>query len=121
MLTGGVAKSAAIISGLEEHSGLSRALSQLADVEEKIELLRSEQGNSDLYILAEHFKDYLGLIHAIKDALHERVKVYQNWDHAKVQLTKKRENKAKLELAGRNEKLDFAEKEVDDVSWGRAL
>lgn len=32
-----------------------------------------------------------------------------------MQLTKKRENKAKLELAGRNEKLDWAEKEVEEV------
>lgn len=114
--TGGVAKSAAIISGCEEHTGLSRALSQLADVEEKIELLRSEQSNSDLFILAEHFKDYLGMINAVKDVLHERVKVFQTWEYAQIQLTKKRENKAKLELAGRNEKLDWAEKEVEEVN-----
>lgn len=74
-LTGGVAKSAAILSTCEEHTGLSRALSQLADVEEKVELLRSEQANSDLYILSEILKDYLGLFSAIKDVFHERVKV----------------------------------------------
>lgn len=74
-LTGGVAKSAAILSTCEEHAGLSRALSQLADVEEKVELLRSEQANSDLYILSEILKDYLGLFGAIKDVFHERVKV----------------------------------------------
>lgn len=74
-LTGGVAKSAAILSTCEEHAGLSRALSQLADVEEKVELLRSEQANSDLYILCEILKDYLGLFGAIKDVFHERVKV----------------------------------------------
>ncbi len=32
-LTGSVAKSAAVLSTCEEHTGLSRALSQLADVE----------------------------------------------------------------------------------------
>lgn len=74
-LTGAVAKSAAILSTCEEHTGLSRALSQLADTEEKVELLRSEQANSDLYILSEIIKDYLGLIGAIKDVFHERVKV----------------------------------------------
>lgn len=74
-LTGAVAKSAAILSTCEEHTGLSRALSQLADTEEKVELLRSEQANSDLYILSEILKDYLGLFGAIKDAFHERVKV----------------------------------------------
>lgn len=98
-LTGSVAKSAAVLSTCEEHTGLSRALSQLADVEvtatavklireqsfsqiliffvgqEKVELLRSEQSNSDLYILSETLKDYIGLFGAIKDVFHERVKV----------------------------------------------
>lgn len=74
-LTGAVAKSAAILSTCEEHTGLSRALSQLADTEEKVELLRSEQANSDLYMFSEIIKDYLGLISAIKDVFHERVKV----------------------------------------------
>lgn len=41
--TGNVAKSTAILSACEEHTGLSRLLSQLANIEEKIELLRSEQ------------------------------------------------------------------------------
>lgn len=115
-LTGGVAKSAAMLSTCEEHTGLSRALSQLADVEEKVELLRSEQANSDLYILSETIRDYIGLFGAIKEVFHERVKVFQNWQHAQMQLTKKRENKAKLELAGRNEKLDQAQREVEEVS-----
>lgn len=116
-LTGGVAKSAAMLSTCEEHTGLSRALSQLADVEEKVELLRSEQANSDLYILSETIRDYIGLFGAIKEVFHERVKVFQNWQHAQMQLTKKRENKAKLELAGRNEKLDQAQREVEEVSF----
>jgi sorting nexin-1/2 len=115
-LTGGVAKSAAMLSTCEEHVGLSKALSQLADVEEKIEILRSEQSNSDFYILSEMIKDYIGLLGAIKDVFHERVKVFQNWQHAQMQLTKKRENKAKLELQQRNDKLEQAQKEVEDVS-----
>lgn len=113
-LTGSVAKSAAMLSPIEEHTGLSRALSQLADVEEKVELLRSEQANSDHYILSETIKDYIGLFGANKDVFHERVKVFQNWQHSQLQLTKKRENKAKLELAGRNDKIDQAQKEVEE-------
>lgn len=140
-LTGAVAKSAAILSTCEEHTGLSRALSQLADTEEKVELLRSEQANSDLYILSEILKDYLGLFGAIKDVFHERVKViyfnflqsqaclmlltklrvfsfakvFQNWEHAQMQLTKRRENKAKLDLTNRTDKTDAAQKEI--VEW----
>jgi sorting nexin-1/2 len=116
-LTGGVAKSAAMLSTCEEHVGLSKALSQLADVEEKIEVLRAEQSNSDFYILSEMIKDYLGLLGAIKEVFHERVKVFQNWQHAQMQLTKKRENKAKLELSQRNDKLEQAQKEVEEVSF----
>lgn len=113
-LTGNVAKSAAMLSTCEEHVGLSKALSQLADIEEKIEILRSEQSNSDFYILSEMIKDYIGLLGAIKDVFHERVKVFQNWQHAQIQLTKKRENKAKLELNQRGDKLDQAQKEVEE-------
>lgn len=115
-LTGNVAKSAAMLSTCEEHVGLSKALSQLADIEEKIEILRSEQSNSDFYILSEMIKDYIGLLSAIKDVFHERVKVFQNWQHAQIQLTKKRENKAKIELSQRNDKLELAQKEVEEVS-----
>lgn len=74
-ISGQVAKSIAILSTCEENTSLSRALSQLADTEEKVELLRFEQSSSDLYILAEIIKDYLGLLASIKDVFHERVKV----------------------------------------------
>ncbi len=99
-------------------------------------MLRSEQANSDLYILSETLKDYIGLFGAIKDVFHERVKVpfdfdslstkieliffvqkkkvFQNWEHAQLQLTKRRENKTRMELAGRNEKLDQCDKEVEE-------
>lgn len=113
-LTGSVAKSAAMLSPIEDNTGLSRALSQLTDVEEKVELLRSEQANSDHSILSETVKDYIGLLGANKDVFHERVKVFQNWQFSQSQLTKRRENKAKLELAERKDKLDQAENEVEE-------
>lgn len=118
-LTCGVAKSAAMLSTCEEHTGLSRALSQLADVEEKVELLRSEQANSDLYILSETLKDYIGLFGAIKDVFHERVKVFQHWQAAQLQLTKKREFKTKLELAYRVDKMEQATQDVQ--VWERKV
>lgn len=51
--TGNVAKSAAILSACEDHTGLSRGLSQLGDVEEKIELLRSEQVTKKYFYMLE--------------------------------------------------------------------
>ena len=49
------------------------------------------------------------------DAFHERVKVYQHWQHSQMMLTKKREQKTKIELTGRTEKLEPASNEVIEV------
>ncbi|KAG7294971.1 hypothetical protein JYU34_022627 [Plutella xylostella] len=105
----------AALSAADPHPPLSRALSHLADTHEKIEQLRIEQSNTDFYVLTEHIKDYLGLIGAIKDVFHERVKVFQNWQHAQMQLTKRRENKAKAELANRPDKAEQAATEI--IEW----
>lgn len=48
---------------------------------------------------------------------HERVKVYQNWQHAQIVLNKKRETKAKFEIMGRSDKINQAKDEVIEVSW----
>ncbi|XP_026320950.1 sorting nexin-2 isoform X2 [Hyposmocoma kahamanoa] len=109
------ARACAALSGADPHAPLSRALSNLADLHEKIEHLRVEQANTDYYVLTEHIKDYLGLIGAIKDVFHERVKVFQNWQHAQMQLTKRRENKAKAELANRPDKIETASQEI--IEW----
>ncbi|KAJ7388947.1 sorting nexin-2 [Desmophyllum pertusum] len=75
----------------EEHATLSRALSQLAEVEEKIEQLHIQQADSDFYVVAELLKDYIGLIQSVKASFQERVRSYSNWQHAQQMLTKKRE------------------------------
>ncbi|OWR40754.1 putative sorting nexin isoform 1 [Danaus plexippus plexippus] len=79
------------------------------------EIEENEQANTDFYVLTEHIKDYLGLIGAIKDVFHERVKVFQHWQHSQMQLTKRRENKAKAELANRPEKIEQAANEI--IEW----
>ncbi|XP_012550143.1 sorting nexin-2 isoform X2 [Bombyx mori] len=109
------ARAHASLSGADPHAPLSRALSHVADLHEKIENLRLEQSNTDFFILSEHIKDYLGLIGSIKDVFHERVKVFQNWQHAQMQLTKRRENKAKAELSNRPDKAEQAANEI--VEW----
>jgi Vps5 C terminal like. len=47
---------------------------------------------------------------------HERVKVYQNWQHSQLMLNKKREQKAKIELSGKLDKGNQASVEVVEVS-----
>ncbi|GFQ81676.1 sorting nexin-1 [Trichonephila clavata] len=113
--TGAFSKSAAMLGNCEEHTALSRALSQLAEVEEKIEHLQSQQAGQDFFLLAELLKDYIALIGAVKDVFHQRVKVYQTWQHAQQVLTKKREQKAKLELVGKTDKIPQAKEEV--IEW----
>ena len=65
-LTSSFAKSAALLSSCEQHDALSRALSQLAYVEDKVEVLYNNQANSDFSILCELLNDYVALIGAIK-------------------------------------------------------
>lgn len=114
-LTSSFAKSAAMLSNCEEHTALSRALSQLAETEEKVEALHNDQANTDFSIMCELLKDYIALIGAVKDVFHERVKVYQNWQHAQLMLNKKREQKAKLELSGKPDRGNTAGVEV--IEW----
>lgn len=111
-LTSGVSRSAAMLSACEDHPNLSKALSQLADTEEKVEKLHLDQANTDFFILCELLKDYLGLLGAVRDTFHERTKLFQHWHHAQQMLAKKREAKTKLELACRADKLDQAATEV---------
>ena len=115
LTTGAFAKSAAMLGNCEEHTSLSCALSQLAETEEKIEQLYSKQVDNDFFYLAELLKDYIALIGAVKEAFHQRVKVFQVWQHSQQMLTKKREIKAKLELALKTDKISQANEEVIEV------
>lgn len=52
---------------------------------------------------------------SVQDVFHERVKVFQNWQHAQLMLNKKREQKARLEQSGRTDKTSQAATEV--IEW----
>ncbi|KAH0945191.1 hypothetical protein HN011_006424 [Eciton burchellii] len=113
--TGATAKSIAVLGHGEAGPSLGRALAQLAETLEKVEVIRKKQSNSDLYQFGEMLRDYVALIGAIKDVFHERVKVFQNWQHAQLMLNKKREQKARLEQSGRTDKTSQAATEV--IEW----
>ncbi|KAF3821478.1 hypothetical protein GH733_009520 [Mirounga leonina] len=72
--TAAFAKSAAMLGNSEDHTALSRALSQLAEVEEKIDQLHQEQAFADFYMFSELLSDYIRLIAAVKK---ERVKDFK--------------------------------------------
>ncbi|KAG5344231.1 SNX2 protein, partial [Acromyrmex heyeri] len=113
--TGASAKSIAVLGHGEPGASLGRALAQLAETLEKVEVIRKTQSNSDLYQFGEMLRDYVALIGAIKDVFHERVKVFQNWQHAQLMLNKKREQKARLEQSGRTDRTSQAATEV--IEW----
>ncbi|XP_076164619.1 sorting nexin 1 isoform X2 [Ptiloglossa arizonensis] len=113
--TGASARSIAVLGHGEPGASLGRALAQLAETLEKVEVIRKAQSNSDLYQFGEMLRDYVALIGAIKDVFHERVKVFQNWQHAQMMLSKKREQKARLEQSNRTDKTSQAATEV--IEW----
>ncbi|XP_066272083.1 sorting nexin-2-like isoform X7 [Branchiostoma lanceolatum] len=110
--TSAFAKSTAMLSNSEEHTALSRALSQLAEVEEKIELVHLEQADNDFFLLSELLKDYIGIIQAIRVVFHERVKSFHNWQNAQQNLAKKREQEAKFKQTGKTDKIAQAQEEI---------
>lgn len=55
-----------MLGNSEDHTALSRALSQLAEVEEKIDQLHQDQANADFYLFSELLGDYVRLITAVK-------------------------------------------------------
>uniref|UniRef100_A0A8C0B1V2 Sorting nexin/Vps5-like C-terminal domain-containing protein n=1 Tax=Buteo japonicus TaxID=224669 RepID=A0A8C0B1V2_9AVES len=112
--TAAFAKSAAMLSNSEDHTALSRALSQLAEVEEKIDQLHQEQAFADFYVFSELFGDYIRLIAAVKGVFDHRMKCWQKWQDAQVTLQKKHEAEAKLQLANRPDKLQQAKDDIKE-------
>ncbi|KAM3925056.1 sorting nexin-1 [Leptodactylus fuscus] len=108
------AKSLAMLGSSEDNTALSRALSQLAEVEEKIEQLHQEQANSDFYLLAELLADYIRILSAVRGAFDQRMKTWQRWQDAQSTLQKKRENEARLLWANKPDKLQQAKDEISE-------
>ena len=114
--TGQLAKSTAILGNCEEHNSLSCALSQLAATHEKIEKVYERQTSNDFQYLAELLKDYIALIGSVREVFHERVKCFQNMSTYEQNLSRKREQKARLELALKNDRVPPVEEEIREVS-----
>ncbi|XP_076984285.1 sorting nexin-1 isoform X2 [Tamandua tetradactyla] len=106
------AKSLAMLGSSEDNTALSRALSQLAEVEEKIEQLHQEQANNDFFLLAELLSDYIRLLAIVRAAFDQRMKTWQRWQDAQTTLQKKREAEARLLWANKPDKLQQAKDEI---------
>ncbi|XP_010004242.1 PREDICTED: sorting nexin-1 [Chaetura pelagica] len=108
------AKSLAMLGSSEDNTALSRALSQLAEVEEKIEQLHQEQANNDFFLLAELLGDYIRLLSVVRGAFDQRMKTWQRWQDAQAMLQKKREMEARLLWANKPDKLQQAKEEISE-------
>uniref|UniRef100_A0A8B9T310 Sorting nexin-1 n=1 Tax=Anas platyrhynchos TaxID=8839 RepID=A0A8B9T310_ANAPL len=97
-----------------DNTALSRALSQLAEVEEKIEQLHQEQANNDFFLLAELLGDYIRLLSVVRGAFDQRMKTWQRWQDAQTMLQKKREMEARLLWANKPDKLQQAKDEISE-------
>lgn len=111
-------KSTALIGHDEHNVSLSCALSHLAATHEKVEKIYESQANHDFLYLSELLRDYIGMIGAVREAFHERVKCFQNLTNLEQSLNRKYESKAKLELTLKNERSSSPQidEEIQDVS-----
>ncbi|XP_016099565.1 sorting nexin-1a [Sinocyclocheilus grahami] len=106
------AKSVAMLGSSEDNTALSRALSQLAEVEDRIEQLHQEQAANDFFTFSELLADYIRLLGAVKGCFDQRMKAWQRWQDAENMLQKKREVEAKLLWANKPDKLQQAKDEI---------
>ena len=63
---GQLSRAVATLGTAEEHTSLARALSQLSEVQEKVESVHQAQSDADFYVLSELIHDYVGMVHAVK-------------------------------------------------------
>ncbi|XP_061595254.1 sorting nexin-1-like [Cololabis saira] len=108
------AKSMAMLGNSEDNTALSRALSQLAEVEDKMEQLHQEQAASDFFIFTELLADYIRLLGAVRGSFEQRMRAWQRWQEGQSTLQKKREAEAKLLWSNKPEKLQQAKEEITE-------
>ncbi|KAA3674030.1 sorting nexin-1/2, partial [Paragonimus westermani] len=113
-----VSRAISQLANVEEHTGLAQALGRLADTEENVSQRYAMLADAELMYLADCARDTLGIIQACKDALDERWKTFRNWKSAENALRLKRELKVKLELAGRcdQRKAQGIDAELEEIS-----
>ena len=107
-----LSKSLRLLGSAEDNTKLAAALQQLADVEEKVEKVHEQQAKDDFFLLSELIHDYIGIVGAVRDAFNERVKAWQSWQTVQRELTRRREHKAKAELASKTERVMQLRQEI---------
>lgn len=108
-------KHAAILANSEEQVSLSRALSQLGEIYEKVDQIYVEQANTDFFVFSELVRDYVALFDHIREVFYQRIKTYHNWKKLEETLKTKQDQKAKLEASNKLDKVPTVAAEIRDV------
>ncbi|CAF4761518.1 unnamed protein product [Rotaria sp. Silwood1] len=103
------------LATIEEHTLLSSALIELANVQDKIEQINIDHSLKEYTIISELIKEYISLLEMVQLAFQERIKIHQQWLNAEDTLRKKREHKTKLEQTPKGaDKLPQTEMEINE-------
>jgi sorting nexin-1/2 len=94
---------------------LSRALSQLGEIYEKIDQIYLDQSNADYFVFGELVRDYVSLFDNIKELFYQRVKMYSNWQKIEENLKSKKDSKLKLEASNKLDKVPTVAAEIKEV------
>ncbi|ETN85551.1 PX domain protein [Necator americanus] len=110
-----MSKGLSMLASCEESTALARALSHLTETEENTATLWAKQSEMDSIRFTESLSEYVGLVGSLKELFAERVRVWQNWQSAQQSLARKREQKARLELSGKNDRAAALRDEMDEA------
>uniref|UniRef100_A0A7I4Y095 PX domain-containing protein n=2 Tax=Haemonchus contortus TaxID=6289 RepID=A0A7I4Y095_HAECO len=110
-----MSKGLSMLASCEESTALARALSHLTETEENAAALWTKQAEMDSIRFTEALSEYVGLVGSVKELFAERVRVWQTWQTAQQNLARKREQKARLELSGKNDRATALRDEMDEA------
>jgi len=110
-----LSKALSMLASCEENTALARTLSKLAETHENLAIAERHEAEQDSQQLAEPIQEQLQLTSVLKEVFYERVKSWQNWQSQQQTLTKKREIKTRLDLAGKSDKASQYNEEVKEA------
>ena len=90
-----------MLADVENNQDISDALNKLSEAEDEVGKFQELQAKSDLYLLSELVRDYIGIVGSIREVLGERVKAWYVWKAGQRSMDRKREAMGKAEQDGK--------------------
>jgi len=109
-------KSLKVLVDTEEHDSIKQLFIKHADLHGSLAIAECHKAEMDFHQLVVPLKEQLRLTGVLKEVFFERVKCHQKWQNMLENITKKRESKLRLELAGKgqSERADECVEEIED-------